>query len=63
MHVQITDTDGDVHVAPAEKVYLDSEITGDEPLVATVVRLDDYDRYEVTKEEFARLLALLTGRG
>ena len=52
MHVKFTDKD----------VYLDSDVCGDEPLVVTVVRLDDSNSYEVTKEEFARLVALLEGR-
>lgn len=64
MHIRFTDTDGAVHVAPENDVYMDSdsEIGADEPLTVTVVRMDDSNTYEVSKEEFARLVGFLEGR-
>ena len=58
-HVAFTDTKGDVHVSPADSIYLDSSKV-DSELLVTVELSTDFFNYDVTREEFERLVRILT---
>lgn len=56
-HVMFTDTDGNVHVSPPETIHMDSD---HDELSVAVDLSTDFFVYYVTKEEFERLLRVLT---
>ena len=61
MHVKFVDVDGDVHVAPVDSVWLDSDVEGEPKLSVTVSYGPEHgcSEFDVTKEEFERLARLL----